>query len=191
MRRIRTENINTPAGFDAIYGGDRRREVQALPTLRVLLPALEQGRVLDVGCGWGQYRPYLYTGDYVGIDFSEQAIAEARERCPKDTWVAGDFRLLEHWDGADFETIICLETLEHVEDPAWLLGQFYRLLRYGGLCIIGVPYRGLLNHCGEHVWEFDEGSWEPLLKEFASHAVTRFSVGEPDMWEHFLVVARK
>lgn len=191
MRRIREANLNTPEGFDAIYGGPRRNEVQALMPLRTLLPLLTRGNVLDLGCGWGQYRPWVNAEFYTGIDFCRAAIAEAKTLHPGDDWYREDFSERVDSDSNQFDSVICLETLEHVEFPWMLLSEIHRVLVPGGVAILGTPYRGTLNHCEEHVWEFTEADWPNLLKEFTSHAMLRFSVGEPDMWEHFLIVARK
>lgn len=47
-------------------------------------------------------------------------------------------------------SVICLEVLEHVRNPAKAVEEIYRILKPGGLCIMGVPflssYHGKSNH---------------------------------------------
>lgn len=37
-------------------------------------------------------------------------------------------------------SVICLEVLEHVRNPAKAVEEIYRILKPGGLCIMGVPF---------------------------------------------------
>jgi len=183
-------NINTGAHFDSLYSGRRREEMMPLRAVKQLLKLVDGSkRLLDVGCGWGQYWPYV-EADYTGIDFAPTAIQEARHRRPRSTWVCADFSEGLPFERWAFDYVLCCEVLEHVPDPALLVREMHRVLQPGGHLLIGVPYRNSIV-TPEHLWEYEEGDWAALLRPFSSHALFRFSVGAPDMWEHFLVLATK
>ncbi len=68
-----------------------------------------KGKTLDIGCGIGQMSKYIK--DYKGFDFSEVAIKEANN---PNCWV-GDIYDKSNYQG-DYETYLCLEVIEHVDD---------------------------------------------------------------------------
>jgi 2-polyprenyl-6-hydroxyphenyl methylase/3-demethylubiquinone-9 3-methyltransferase len=137
------------------------------------LRPLEGLFVLDVGCGGGLIsEPMCRLGAHVtGVDPAEESIAAARAHAGVQG-LAIDYRattieaLVEA--RADFDTILCLEVVEHVPDPGAFLGLCARLLRPGGmlvastinrtvkaylLAIVGAEYvLGWLPR-GTHQWE--------------------------------------
>jgi ubiquinone/menaquinone biosynthesis C-methylase UbiE len=56
--------------------------------------------------------------------------------------VRGDARRLP-FAGASFDSITCLDVLEHVPRPAEAILEWARVLRAGGLLILETPYREL------------------------------------------------
>ena len=103
--------------------------------------ALESDRILEVGCGTGEfcgriaahYKPKVL----VGTDFSPAAIAAARRRYP-----FLDFRV---WDALlgqplaqGFDLALCSNTLEHFQDYGAVID---RLLAFCDMVLALVPYR--------------------------------------------------
>lgn len=193
MIRQNQDNINTPEHFDTLYAGPRREEMLPYEPLKVLLPLLVTGgNVLDVGCGWGQYHDILSCNGsfYYGIDFAPGAIIQARIKFPHDDWREEDFSRKLPYDDGFFSHVVCLETLEHVEDPFRLIIEILRVLRPGGTAILSVPYRdGVVTP--EHLWEYDEIDWRLNMSVFSVAAQFRYCNVPGDEWEHFLIVARK
>ena len=191
MRRQHEQDINTGEHFDALYAGPRRQEMLADPSIAFMLPCVAAYHVLDVGCGWGQYRKCLRGClSYTGIDFAPEAIEQAKQAYPAATWVQHDFTDGLPFDSARFHAILCLEVLEHLEEPRRLIREIRRVLFPSGLAIFSVPYRDQIK-TPEHLWEFEESDWPDLLSEFHSHALFRYGSHPHDPWEHFLVLARK
>ena len=76
-------------------------------------------RVLDVGCGEKPYLPY-FSGvrEYVGLDLADNPHADLHgvvERIPADD--------------ASFDVAVCLQLLEHVDDPAQAIRELYQIGR--------------------------------------------------------------
>jgi 2-polyprenyl-3-methyl-5-hydroxy-6-metoxy-1,4-benzoquinol methylase len=102
-------------------------------------------RLLDVGCGTGEYVASMAALGWrcTGIDISETAVATARRRVPDATFVRGapgD----EKFDGAFFDAVTLWHTLEHVPSPSDVVDWVSRLLVPGGRAVVGVPNFGSL-----------------------------------------------
>lgn len=81
-------------------------------------------RVLDLGCGTGQFASLLFDRgfkDYTGIDFSPVAIKTARKCCPGFKFVIRDLR--DSTEFKDYECVVALEFLEHIENDLGVVSQ--------------------------------------------------------------------
>jgi 2-polyprenyl-3-methyl-5-hydroxy-6-metoxy-1,4-benzoquinol methylase len=85
---------------------------------------LKQKTVLDVGCGDGEATRGLFSGPYVGLDVSAEALTTARRGRTHGTFVHGS--LSEHAPSA--ELTICLDVLIHQSEYASYIDLVGRLL---------------------------------------------------------------
>jgi SAM-dependent methyltransferase len=111
------------------------------------------GRVLDFGCGAGDFLVELRERgwDCHGVELNAQAIAVARERGLDVR------RAIDGPDGfpdAGFDYVRANHSLEHVLDPRATLAEMFRVLKPGGTLFIGVPTRDGLpaKLFGRHWW---------------------------------------
>jgi len=112
----------------------------ARPELLALVP--ESARtVLDIGCGAGRLGESIkarQTAHVVGIEMNQAAAERARSRL--DRVLVGDIEQLEpDFPPAAFDTIICGDVLEHLREPARLLGRIRGWLRPGGTLVASIP----------------------------------------------------
>jgi len=102
------------------------------------LAKLAGQRVLDVGCGGGilsEAMARLGAG-VTGIDLSEKALRVAQLHL-LESGLAVDYRLssaedLSNLNEEKFDTVTCMELLEHVPDPASAVAACARLVKPGG-----------------------------------------------------------
>ena len=92
---------------------------------------LDNIKLLDVGCGEGNYF-HLYEDlniDYKGIDID----------CPetKNTIKCGAEKL--PFKDKSFDMVVCMDVLEHVEDPFAAISEIHRVLKKKGELIMSVP----------------------------------------------------
>lgn len=129
------------AGFDDVYEYCRARAVASV--LPAVGKRIRPRRILDVGCGQGRYtgllRSYFPKMEYVGIDFSEVAVAKAREKYPSLTFSVGLAESLGTIPDMSFDMVISIEVLEHVVDAHRVVGEFARVLRPGGGVLLTTP----------------------------------------------------
>jgi 2-polyprenyl-6-hydroxyphenyl methylase/3-demethylubiquinone-9 3-methyltransferase len=129
---------SVPEGFEPPDFAVRRR---------FLLARVAAGqRVLDVGCGEGQFTAELASAgaQAVGIDVAEEPLRRARTRHPQL-----DLRLVPAegaWalEDASFDVVWAGEVIEHVADTAAWLSEVRRVLRSGGSLVLSTPAHGPL-----------------------------------------------
>lgn len=96
---------------------------------------VENGRLLDVGCGGGGFLKQMQQLGWSvqGVDFDEQAVATARS-------LGLDVRLggIEAAEGA-FDAIALNHVIEHVHDPLALLRDCARSLKTNGRLWVATP----------------------------------------------------
>ena len=110
------------------------------PFLGRAVPYVDSGRVLDIGCGTGEFLAWLLSlapdWSVEGIDISETACELAREeglRCSVGTLFDQDFA-----DGS-FDLVTMWNVLEHLHDPRAVLSEVARILTPGGHLALVVP----------------------------------------------------
>lgn len=140
------DSSGDPAAFIA-YLDDARRILEDLKGETIGALELRRGdSVLDVGCGTGDDLRSLAEivgpeGRVVGIDVSEQLVAEARRRTrdhPAVEVVAADAHAMPFGVG-EFSATRADRVLMHVEDPAAVLSQMVGSTRAGGRIVIIEP----------------------------------------------------
>ncbi len=78
-----------------------------------IIKGLGRPRILEIGCGPGQFANYLFDEvftDYMGIDFSSEAISMAKERNPHfaDRFFVDDAYTSNFFSG-DYDLVIMFE----------------------------------------------------------------------------------
>jgi len=124
--------------------------------------------ILDLGCGSGQLAYYLMKSgvkNYVGIDFSKERINFAKNKCENFEFLNCDFFSIQ-FDDIDYDTVICLETLEDINDDVKLLEK----IKSGSLFIGSVPNFPFTSHV-RHFKNKDQVSerYSIFFKDFSVH----------------------
>lgn len=156
-----------------------------------LLGRLHPGqRLLDVGCGPGTITLDLATrvapGEVVGIDASDEVIAQARAAASERAignvrFAVGDIYALEV-EAASFDVVHAHQVLQHLREPVRALTELRRVLRPDGvLAVRDSDY-------GAFAWApTDERltRWSELY-----HAITARNGAEADAGRHLLAWVR-
>lgn len=96
-------------------------------------------KVLDFGCGSGIFVDELQKKGYqiFGTDISEEAIKYGELRGINNLKIQ-DSHKLDYPDN-NFDVVLSMDVLEHLEDESWAVREVERILKPGGKFIIMVP----------------------------------------------------
>jgi SAM-dependent methyltransferase len=92
------------------------------------------GKTLDAGCGKKPYKRLFDCGEYVGLDFEG-----AHDHSNEEIDVLYDGHTFPFANG-EFDSVVCTQALEHVNNPARFVGEIHRVLKSGGILLLSVPF---------------------------------------------------
>ncbi|MCL2697267.1 MAG: class I SAM-dependent methyltransferase [Oscillospiraceae bacterium] len=98
--------------------------------------------VLDVGCGNGSLINAISKKAKIkayGIDISPNMIAECRKRCKNIDFQVSGGEVLP-FDDNNFNVLIICCVLHHLNNPQKFFMEAHRVLKQGGILIVGEPY---------------------------------------------------
>lgn len=105
------------------------------------------GEILEVGCGIGNFTSDLAKyGEVWAIDINKEYVEQAKNRVADKAKIgSGDIEKGEYFfNNKKFDTVICLNVLEHVKEDMRAVNNLYNLLKKGGKLILLVPVHRFL-----------------------------------------------
>ena len=129
LAKFRTRNPVVRRLIDRFYG-----------RLETMVEPLAPGSLLDAGCGEGETiarLDSLLPARVAAVDLSPDAVEFTARRFPAITVTRQSVYDLPFDDGA-FELVLCLEVLEHLEDPGAAVTELARVS--SGRLIVSVPH---------------------------------------------------
>ncbi len=109
------------------------------------LPSVPGGRLLDVGCGSGEWLSAMREKGWrvAGTDFDENAVKTARQK-GVDV-VCGDLAQ-QNFPADHFDAVTLSHVIEHVPDPLATMVECFRILKPGGKLVLLTPNTASLSH---------------------------------------------
>lgn len=182
---------------------------QRMALLDRVLPTLPpNARILDAGCGRGEFCDYFASKGLrsEGIDISKNVIEFAAKKYPKAKFYAGMIESLVEENRASYDAVFTSEVIEHLFDVGDYLLAINHLLKPGGTLIVTTPYHGLIKNfvvdltnyamhydpLGQHIRFFDKKSLNRCLTLHAFSPEHWWGYGRPwPLYKSFFVVAKK
>lgn len=143
--------------FDYLGLVTGRRLIEA--TLARELPPRAEARVLDIGCGSAPWKPLLapYAREYVGIDLKPGPAVD----------VVAPAEALPFPDG-HADVVFSISVLEHVRGQREAVSEIRRVLKPGGVAIVGVPFIWPIHGSPHDYWRWTPHGLEQVFAAFAS-----------------------
>ncbi len=116
-----------------------------------------RGRVIDLGCGIMPYAELLPPAVtlYHGLDIT------ARDSRPT---LIGDVQSLGMLADGCYDSVVCLEVLEHLPEPAQALAEMARVLVDRGVLVLSVPHLSRLHEIPHDYYRYTEFGLRYLLQ---------------------------
>ena len=113
------------------------------------------------------------TVEALGVDISNDVVDHARNHYggPRIEYRVGDGM---RSDSDGFDTIVSLETIEHVPEPAGFVSRLVALLRPGGVFIGSVPTTPSVDANPNHLHDFTESSFRAMLRPHGLAEIANF-----------------
>jgi len=144
------------------------------PTLISKMELNKNDRVIDIGCGNGDYTAYIskFVLYSCGIDFSSEAISIARKKYPKVHFCQADITKKLPFTDNSFNKAFCFHVLEHLSEDSISrsLLEIKRIIVGGGIIVFGTLNKSqifskLIKDC-THIREFRKKEFIELLNEY-------------------------
>ena len=129
----------------------------------VIARDLVHGDLLEVGCGEGRGIGLVMDkiGSYTALDKIDEALEPLRQRYPAGRFIAGHIPPFRGIADNRFDSVICFQVIEHIEDDGALLREIHRVLKPGGQAWITTPNRPM--SLTRNPWHVREYTAEELL----------------------------
>lgn len=181
----RTAQSGTWSGY---YDGEADLKTYNFFTRREGVMQLLEGdgtyeRILDVGCGSGDYFPIAerHNGQFFGIDYAPGMIREAIKRFPghgkEHLYVVGAGDELPYRDNT-FDLALALGYIEYFRDPSVPMRELRRVIKPGGTLIIQSYKKDLFGELDRFVLEPLKG----LAKTLMGRPRRKTDLGLPPDW---------
>ncbi len=132
---------------------------------------VKPGRLLDIACGVGYGTSLLLQKrnditEAVGVDISVEAIEYAKRNYQDKRIFFQVKDALTFEDKKGFDSIVCIETLEHIYNPDGLIERLLQMLLPNGVFIASVPITPSVDVNPYHVNDFTEKSFKEMMKKY-------------------------
>lgn len=163
--------------FDGPIGGEERFRW----ILQTFFPGSVSGQALEIGCGEGRLLERLAEkgARVVGIDVSESGVQKAQAK-GLDCRLADLSREPLPWTDASLDLVVCLETIEHLENPYHCMMEIKRALHPGGRLLISIP-NPAIGHPFCYPGLFDRRRFAEFLQQCGFRIGRTVGWGQADM----------
>lgn len=139
---------------------------------------LRPGHILDIACGVG-YGSFIIAQNekcktVTGVDLDAESIAYAQKRYKHSKATFINKNALEFSSDIKYDTIISLETIEHIPNPKKYIAHLKTLIKPGGYLIGSVPTTPSVDANPHHVSDFTRSSFRKMFTELGFSEVTSF-----------------
>lgn len=166
------------SSLERIYPDDENQQIGGGDTIALHIERysfaskyLSPGYIADIACGAGYGSFFLATHNSEqinkinAIDISASAISYAKNKYPhvKISFINAD--AFEYKPDILFNTIISLETIEHIEDPVKFVNHISSFLDKGGRIIASAPIVLTTDANTYHLHDFTKKSFRKLFTD--------------------------
>jgi len=154
----------------------KNRKFHLKEILRVALPKYCRGKVADVGAGHAKYSGMIraHCDSYTSIDNLSSEYEYGDNQFRPD--VIADV-LSMPFEKDEFDTVVCTEVLEHVEDPFQLFNEIARILKPEGYALVSSGWMAPYHREPKDYWRFTIDAYKVLCKRSGLEFIESYRKG--------------
>ncbi len=122
--------------------------------------------IIDLCAGW---EPNFYAPLFAGMQYLKQD--QVQFDPPTIDYVC-DVHTLDPVPDESVNTVLLLEALEHVREPARVVEQVMRIMKPGGYCVATTLMTFEIHRCPYDYWRFCPDGIQYLFRDFILHEIT-------------------
>ena len=113
-----------------IYDTGRAAHPETIEKLGQLIGIATNSKILDMGCGTGNYTWALYkmTKNIIGLDYSFGMLTQANAKYPEIPFLQGDVTDLP-FESETFDGTFAIQVLHHIKEKERFLREAHRVMR--------------------------------------------------------------
>ena len=161
------------------------------PALKRCVATYAKGKLIDIGCGEKPYKDMVssYVELHTGVDQHESL----HDKLSVDIFGTAYSIPLQ---SASYDTVLCTDVLEHLEEPSLAISEAIRVLKPGGYAIYTVPFFWHLHEEPRDFYRFTKHGLRYLFEKSGFEiieisALSGFSVTFAQELVYFLFAYRK
>lgn len=130
-----------------------------------------RGDILEIGCGIGNFTKVLPSyGKVFAVDINRDYVSETKKLVGEKGVVGvGDIEKGKYFfKNKSFDTVVCLNVLEHIKNDLGAVEKIYELLKKGGYLVLLVPSHsslfGEIDRSIYHIRRYEKKELIKILK---------------------------
>ncbi|MCU0324851.1 MAG: class I SAM-dependent methyltransferase [Spirosomaceae bacterium] len=146
------------------------------------------GKVLELGCGWGRGVETLIEkcDHYTGLDKNQPLIDSLQAKYPKHTFRTADLPYLTDFQDNTFDFIVTFQVIEHIQNDHKFLEEAHRVLKPGGKILLTTVNRDYsLSRNPWHIREYKTQELAGLMRKYFANVETKGVGGNQKVWDYY------
>lgn len=146
------------------------------------------GSVLEVGCGEGRGLETIASNcqNYTALDKNDALLALLAKKYPTFSFIHTNVPPFENVADNSFDTIVCFQVIEHIQNDNLFVSEIARVLKPGGKAIISTPNIDLtLSRNPWHIREYKPKQLKDLLLKYFSNIEDKGISGNQKVMDYY------
>ncbi len=146
------------------------------------------GKVLELGCGWGRGVEKLIRAcdHFTGLDKNEPLIRALQEKYPDHYFNTADLPYLNEFADNTFDYVVTFQVIEHIHDDHKFLQEAHRVLKPGGKILLTTVNKDYsLSRNPWHIREYRTKELKTLMKKYFRELDAKGVDGNNKVWAYY------
>ncbi|HEY4495214.1 MAG TPA: class I SAM-dependent methyltransferase [Candidatus Paceibacterota bacterium] len=140
--------------------------------VRAAISQHARGKVIDIGCGMMHYKEFITklptVTRYDALDIEARAMSVD---------IIGDVQNMDAIKSNTYDTVLCLQVIEHIPNPFRAINEIYRILKPNGVLILSAPHLSRLHEEPNDFYRYTKYGLRYMLEKSEFKDISIIPVG--------------